>query len=440
MPKLYVEVSEIMAAVAMLMTPAKITKYSKDFQGLVDFLKEGKELADSNKVEYGSPADKTEFLKAFNPTEKDFLREAAIGISAANSIRGWVPSRSRESGVPIQSMVCDKVYLTGDTWPKEVQKYQVEAYGFKSYNSSDMICRWGNSFYGISLKKKPMISSPDPTIINKAFDSVLQSDNPKEIKEYDKIKKEVIAARESYFARVVREAVKEKKLYITGNTPLPSDDKKLMAISLQEKKGKNRKLIDLKGIGNVDLSKPKDQADRRIFGENFTKGDLRNPDISLRAFVNAKLASKDSVYNAMIGVMNKHSEVFAKALLNLVLKTDLYDILEDNTFAFALVTGIAKLDNVGNPIIAVEKAKGLHTVLCGLSALNKESIPYEMILDEKMNAKSSGAKVYLKLVKGKLTVLNMELRYKGSFSSQPQFFATLSDDFKTLLYEKCLLP
>ena len=64
MPKLYVEVSEIMAAVAMLMTPAKITKYSKDFQGLVDFLKEGKELADSNKVEYGSPADKTEFFKS----------------------------------------------------------------------------------------------------------------------------------------------------------------------------------------------------------------------------------------------------------------------------------------------------------------------------------------------------------------------------------------
>jgi hypothetical protein len=63
-----------------------------------------------------------------------------------------------------------------------------------------------------------------------------------------------------------------------------------------------------------------------------------------------------------------------------------------------------------------------------------------MILDKEANAKSDGAKVFLKLIKGKITVLNMELRYKGSFTSQPQFFATLADDFKTVLYEKCMIP
>ena len=139
MANIGIEVSEIMAGVAMLMTPSKLDEYSKDFQGLVNFLKEGEKLAKSNKIEYGTSNDKNEFLKAFNPTDKDFLKEAAIGISAAKSIRGWVPGRSKESGVPITNPVCDKVYLTGDTWPKSVQKFQVEAFGFKSYNSSDII-------------------------------------------------------------------------------------------------------------------------------------------------------------------------------------------------------------------------------------------------------------------------------------------------------------
>ena len=125
MGKLYVEASEIMASVAMLMTPAKLEEYSKDYEGLVKFLKDGKKLANSSKVRYGTAGDKREFLKAFNPSDIDFIKEAAIGISAAKSIRGWVPGRSLQSGVAINRPVCDKVYLTGDTWPKEVQQFQV---------------------------------------------------------------------------------------------------------------------------------------------------------------------------------------------------------------------------------------------------------------------------------------------------------------------------
>ena len=426
MAKLYVEPSEIMTSVAMLMKPSKLDEYSKNFQGLVDFLKEGEKLAKSNKVEYGTTADKGEFLKAFNPTDKDFLREAAIGISAAKSIRNWVPGRSRETGVPITNPVCDKVYLTGDTWPEAVQKFQVEAFGFKSYNSSDIIFQWKENYYGVSLKKKPTITSQDPTLINKAFDSVLQGSK------FNKIKKEVVMAREKYFAKVVREAFKEKIL-TTLNGVLPGDDKGLMSISLKEKPGKNRRLIDLKGRGGIDF-KNLEKSDRSIFGP-ITK----DPKTSMRAFVNKKLKSQDSVFNVLVKVMNKYSDEFATALLNLVLKAKLFEFLDKSTFAFALVTGVAKIDSKGNPTIQVDRAKGLHTVLCGLGALNKGP-DYEMILDKEANAKSDGAKVFLKLIKGKITVLNMELRYKGSFTSQPQFFATLADDFKTVLYEKCMIP
>ena len=469
MAKISVESSEIMAAVAMLMPPATLDAYlKKGFVGLVSFLKDGRELATSGKVVYPPGNVKQEFLKAFivfgaegNPyfIDKDFLTAAAQGISAAKSIRDWVPGRSKESGVPITKPVCDKVFLTGDEWPKEVQQYQVKAYGFNAYNSSDLICQWNNpkgiSFFGVSLKKKPTESSPDPTIINKAFDSVLQGP------EYADIKEEVVKARTKYFAGVIRKAVKAGYLTFINGT-LPTDDEALMKIKVNMPNfaKKSMALIDIKGKGVIDLKNPLKQPalnqHKGIFkikdGQNwreFAKGEMRKPELSMRAFVNAQVASKDSVYTSMVKVLNQYSELFAESLLNLVLKTKLYDKLDDNAFAFALVTGIGTLDSNLVPTISVEQAKGLHTVLCGISALNKGDKKYEMVLDDEKNDASDAAKVYFKLMKGKVVVLDMNLRYKGGFTSQPQFFATIAEsppgkNFKEILREqygkKCIVP
>ena len=48
------------------------------------------------------------------------------------------------------------------------------------------------------------------------------------------------------------------------------------------------------------------------------------------------------------------------------------------------------------------------------------------------------AKVYFDLRKGKIVIMNMELRYKGGFTSQPQFFGTLSKQFKDVLKGQCV--
>ena len=460
MANIGIEVSEIMAGVAMLMKPSALDEYSKDFNGLINFLKEGKKLASSSKFVY-SEGLKQKALQAFNPTDRDFLTAAVQGISAARSIRDWVPIRSKESGTSITRPVCDKVYLTGDKWPDDVKKYEVDAYGFKSYNSSDIIFQWKNpkglAFYGVSLKKKPSVKDPDPTLINKAFDSVLVGQGEEQIKELNKIKKRIQDARTKYFARVVREAVKAGYIKIVKGT-LPKDDEALMKISLKgEVKGvfkskDSMALINLKGKGNIDLSNPSKQTDPNIFqikdGESyreFKKGELKDKKLSMRAFVNEKVASNDSIYNAMIPVMNEYADMFAQALLNLVLKTNLYKELDENQFAFALVTAAGSIDKDGNPKnLDTIKAKGLYTVLCGLSALNKGPSKYEMILDKQKNEDSDGAKVFLILKKGKINILDLQLRYKGGFTSQPQFMATLTKDFKEILSEqygkKCKTP
>ena len=460
MANIGIEVSEIMAGVAMLMPPNDLEKYTKDQAGLVKFLAVGKKLASSNKFIY-SEGLKEKALKAFEPSDNDFLTAAVQGISAAKSIRDWVPIRSKESGTAITRPVCDKVFLTGDKWPDEVKKYEVDAYGFKSYNSSDIIFQWKNpkglAYYGVSLKKKPSVKDPDPTLINKAFDSVLTGETPKEIKELGKIKEEVQNERTKYFARVVREAVKAKYIKI-GKGSLPANDKQLMNIRVYGEvknvfKAKEKMaLINIKGKGRLDLINPLKQTDPNIFQvkdgksyREFQKGELRNEKISMRAFVNKKVASADSVYNAMVKVMNKYADKFANALLNLVLKTNLYKELDENQFAFALVTAAGSIDKDGNPKnLGVIKAKGLYTVLCGLSALNKGPSKYEMILDKEKNKASDGAKVFLILKKGKIRILDLQLRYKGGFTSQPQFQATLSNEFKEILTEqygkKCKTP
>tara|TARA_Y100001963_G_C6739810_1_gene428370 strand:+ start:59 stop:1465 length:1407 start_codon:yes stop_codon:yes gene_type:complete len=467
------EPSEVMASVAMLMKPADLTKYSKDMSGLVQFLKVGKKIAGSSKVVYGAGL-KQKALEVFNPTDKKNLAAVVQGISAAMSIRDWVPIRSRESGTPITNPIPEKVYLTGDKWPSEVEKFQVNAYGFKSYNSSDIIFQWKNpkglGLYGISLKKKPSVQAPNPTLINKAFDSVLEGESEKEIEQLNKIKKDIEEARITYFAKVFREAVKAGYLKIKGG--IPGSDKEIWNTKVYgEEKGKNAwkakekiPLINLKGRGTVDLrpANLNKQKDPNIFQvkdsrgwREFRRGELKDKKISMRAFVNGKLGSTDSIFNAMVKVMNKYSDKFAAALLNLVLKTQLYKELDENQFAFALVTGAGDIDNEGNPkSLGVIKAKGLYTVLCGLSALNKGNTKYEMILNNARNKKEidpetgeqeeGAAKVWLILKKGKINILDLQLKYKGNFLGQPQFGATLTEEFKDILTEqygkKCRVP
>ena len=454
MAKIGVEPSEIMASVAMLMKPSDLLKYSKDANGLIKFLQEGEKIAKSDKVVYAD-GTKDKFLKAFDINDKDFLIAAAQGISAANSIREWAPVRSRESGTPITaSQIPIKVFLTGDSWPEEVKKFQIAAYGFQSYNSSDLIVQWRNtkglSFYGVSLKKKPLVTSGDPPLINKAFDSVLQSDSPKELKTMAQIKKQVEQARTKYFARIVREAVKAKYLKIKKGT-LPANDEQLMKIKLSGNvknvfKSKDPMfLINIKGKGEIDLINPTKQTDPNVFQifdksnkkyREFKPGELKNEKIAMRAFVNRRVASKDSVYAAMVPVINKYSEQFAAALLNLILKHKLYKELDEHSFAFSLVTAVGDIDKDRNPKIGHIPAKGLYTVMCGLSALNKSNTKYKMELDEAANKKSDGARVFFNLKKGKLNVLSLLLRYKGSFTGQPQFQATLTPEFKEILKEQ----
>jgi hypothetical protein len=406
------EYSEVMAAGAMFSTATELKKASESSQALGEWIiSAAKKVADN--VEFGS--SRSEFLEFMEPTPAAF-KEAAVGISAALAIKGWLKSSHGQGN----DAVAEKVFLTGNVWPKEVEKFRIKAYGFDDYNSSDFIVKTGDKkYFGVSLKKKPKKNSADPTLINKAFDTVLNG------QKFNKIKEEITELRTEYFAGLVRQANEDGILFIKDINR--QTDKELFESKNRDKKIFKKAYINTKG----SLSGGYDND--------------RAPD-AMRKFVNKDLAKTNNVlFKRLTQYMDNNADLFAKTLINLVLKVKLYDELSANkklkdfTFGFALVTGIGEIAR-GKPNVSTGKAIDLHTILCGLSDLEANKKPYKIAVDFEKKAEANAAKIFFKLSKAGVNILDMELRYKGSFTSQPQFFATVTKEFQTILTEKCLVP
>lgn len=103
---------------------------------------------------------------------------ACQAISAANGIKKMLGGNA------------EKVFMTGKKWPSEVESFKVDAYGMKDFNSSDIILKKGKTYFGVSLKKKRSKKGEDPTVINKAFDSLLNGNKFNSVKEQLERKKE----------------------------------------------------------------------------------------------------------------------------------------------------------------------------------------------------------------------------------------------------------
>ena len=101
------------------------------------------------------------------------------------------------------------IYLTGNQWHSSVQPFKIEAFGMKDYNSSDVIIQYGDTYYGISLKKKPYESSASPPLINSSFGSFLK---PTELKS---LLARVNDARYQFFAKIIWDACQDN----TPNSP-----------------------------------------------------------------------------------------------------------------------------------------------------------------------------------------------------------------------------
>ena len=295
----------------------------------------------------------------------------------------------------------DKVYLTGKAWDNDVKQFQITKYGMKDYNASDFIIKRGNSFLGVSLKKKESATTADPTLINKGFSTMIQGS------EFDNVRKQLDDAAGEFYVRLVRTAQ-----------------------VLQRRKPKVA--VDKDGNPWLDASMIKELGNRGqgINTSNWKKFVQRIPN----ELINYQLRKSKSFFKPLADVVVKNSDLFGEQLLQLIFKMDLQDLKKLN-FDFALVTGIGR-QLVKGPVIEKGEYKNVDTMIGALDKLYTSG-KVKMILDPKKTQAyekgSTAAQLFFQLVVGSTPISNITLRYKGNFRAAPNFLATPTKEFKELL-------
>ena len=403
--------------------------YDKAFVNLRDskLIKDGA----GNKTRNGLVSS-TNLTGATEKKRSDLYDDCAGAISAVLATRDKVKDR-----------IPDNVYLTGNKWNKKVEQFKVDAFGMSDYNSSDLILEYSkgekkDQFIGVSLKKKRKAAAPSPTLINNAFSKFIQG------KDFKDLRDDLDTKRRRFFAGLIKEATTKNGplanfAKITGNKSIAqlnpendADAKKLWDIRVTTTKIKNgeNEIVPLINLKDFD----------QLLSSN-SGIESKNSESAFRKFVNEKLQSKGNKLNPLYQYFEDAMNVpdvkdkLADALLARVLKTDLLNQLEtwdENEFGFYVVEGVGSVnEDRGTVNVSNASVYDIHTIMCAIAQTRKEKASIKV--DAAETFKRNAAKVYFVLSKGDRPILDIQLRYKGSFTAMPQFFATMTTDFQKLL-------
>ena len=344
-------------------------------------------------------AAKSEWSKIIGASGKEKLLEQftenwydlATSVSSANAILDITGTAS-------------KVFWTGQSWDKEIKPYNPDVEGIKDYNSSDMVVLGGDGiYYGFSLKKKATSKADDPTLINKPI-----TGEKSELKSILSAKglQNIEDAKVQFFDRI-----------ITDYTKFNTNDKKLI------KKGVSK--LSAKEKGGLIRKVNNDWINDRLRGKGPTKNIFwKTFDIELQ----------------------KAKKTFCQKFIELLFRMDLNKLMgkSSSQFKFYLLTGIGKQTSTG---IFVEPAevKDLPSTIEVLSKVFKSNkLNLGKTLDKKGSpiaqpwewdgGKDLAAKVRYTIYNGKIPLINIDVRYKGSKTAEPQFQAIATPSFRNLFH------
>jgi len=147
------EASEIMMASALMYPTGELLEYSKGADGLRKLMIDARTRISKHldkTIHFGNTTIQKGFTDLMDENNPEMLKDMAGGISAALGVREYLQSEGETGGRNLSP----NIYMTGNVWPKEVEKFRVSAYGFEDYNSADVIATADKeTFYGLSLKK-----------------------------------------------------------------------------------------------------------------------------------------------------------------------------------------------------------------------------------------------------------------------------------------------
>tara|TARA_B100001248_G_scaffold104651_1_gene78019 strand:+ start:35 stop:1822 length:1788 start_codon:yes stop_codon:yes gene_type:complete len=421
--------------------------------------------------------------KDIDAMDGDFSNYAKA-ISAANGFLGAMNTSSRVK----------KVYLTGKQWSKEVSKYRVtthEYFGKKDYNSSDIVVdlnakRGGKPFrilVGISLKKKAKENDKDPTIINKTvtgekglFAAIIKRNDLTKMRQ-DLL--DLYEARAQFFYNVV-EATLYSPLTTIGKR---ERDRAVKNLSIGDGKKEaetlyKREISKLLGSMKTNpkllsqiLQKSYEEKERvvqqniKTYLKNLKMNVSTNELLSKKVTKAADLIGQDKAKDALIGKYPAHVRVdniyfkkffsmmtdsrntqyIAKGLMNIIFKLDMSSLMEqrkqyNEEFRFTLITGAGELINDIEVTPYPPNVMPEESTTAKITEMVSEPGAVYVIRGEtgyKQPFEGGTSKsLKFELLLGGYEIVNMEIRYKGSVTPEPQFQAIITPTFKRLVKER----
>jgi hypothetical protein len=468
-----------------------MAEVSEAFYGGLSFISDLKHNPNAEEFETYYQLAKTNFdknVKAASGADKQLfnktitLREEAPGnknvevnknyADCAKALSAVIATRKKIKGIP------EAVYITGGTWPAAVDMFRIDGMGMKDYNSSDLILQYGNTYVGISLKKVVDPAAPPPTMINMSFQNILDMNDSQWLK---KLEDDINIKRREYFARVIKDACNSggplETVCATGFASEKVNGQPALNSLDPSKPGDVKKIWDIKVprlLPTYDNSVEMTLEQRLKPAKFYKDGKTHKPQVVMIPLINlkntnelwqgvnsqlgpkAKTAFRDYVNRSLysdkgskklnplfadfLNIMNQKqvAEKLADALLDRTLKLKLMDNLDTwdrANFELFVTTGAGNAKKGEKPTIGTGTLKNVHSLMIACLALKHRRSVLE-VDDSTTFTKAGAARLGFKLVKkgasfgqGDLPILNMELRYKGSFTSMPQFLGSMTKDF-----------
>ena len=413
-------------------------------------------------------SNRSDTIKAFTGDYSNYAK----AISAAN---GFLRDLAPNSKV-------HRVHATGQQWIKILAKYfainQHEYFGDKDYNSSDLIVEVSRQdriklYVGISLKKKGIRpKEKDPTIINKTVlgeGGLLTYFLGEEAKKQGVTRalNDLYLSRSTFFYNVIAAALDGedlatqkttmRKLNISnGEKDIPavksSSSMPLGSAAMKRAIAEREKKVAEKNLQNITdylRNLKKSVSISRVAGKKvLEQAQKLGQKEAMTPALKGKWPPKKPVFNQYFKDLNdvllsrEIMKPLCIGLLNIIFKLDLRKIIKDRSryseeFVFTLITGSGDLTDDGIQIapagVIPEKNSTsflLKQVTDPMSSFILKKPPGEKQAFERG---SNMAKLKYDLFLNGNNIAEVEIRYKGAITAEPQFQAFITSDFKRLL-------
>lgn len=317
------------------------------------------------------------------------------------------------------------VYQTGAAWQRKVKPFegydrknlQTQDYVIKAYNSADLIIEFGNRkvthFWGLSLKKKGIgRNEPDPTLLNKPVTGT------------GSFKKET--------GKGTRDG------YLTYK--LASDPLAAQLIRSEEEFWKGVYLVKFGRAATGQKSSWLKQLDGAL------SGDEKNAALTGKRYrrkqypPNTYFMKIDEAFRKVFAVPSNFRE-----FLDIVFRINIDSYVDKKQFHFSLITGSGDLRPNGT--LQVNTANEKSSVLMNevfAKLFGREGITDKDYIIEQTRGKAqafdqnaNAAKLFYTMAIGrtgrKLEICDLEVRYKGAITNNPQFQVFITTKFRRYL-------